>query len=108
MLEVRKREFPHRAIDRTSESQARIVRLRDRSPASVLAENSQHVVIIADGLEIYGATLLASGTATANLVPNQKTAVTVTLRGIAAACPADGGAADAASSCDGSADAAPP
>jgi hypothetical protein len=68
---------------------------------------SGEVLVEAEGLEIYGATVLASGTATANVVAQQKTAVTVTLHGLGAACSADGGVADAASPCDGGLDAAP-
>jgi hypothetical protein len=65
---------------------------------------SGEVLVEAEGLEIYGATLLARGTATANVVANQKAAVTVTLHGLGATCPADGGLADAASPCDGGVD----
>ncbi len=67
---------------------------------------SGEVLVEAEGREIYGATVLASGTATANVVAQQKTAVTVTLHGLGAACSADGGVADAASPCDGGLDAA--
>jgi hypothetical protein len=67
---------------------------------------SGEVLVEAEGLEIYGATVLAGGTATANVVAHQTTAVTVTLHGVAT-CSADGGVADAASPCDGGADGAP-
>ena len=68
---------------------------------------SGEVLVAAEGLEIYGATLLASGSAMANLVANQKTAVTVTLHGLGASCSADGGADATAAPCDGGPDAAP-
>jgi hypothetical protein len=59
------------------------------------------VLVEARGLEIYGGQILASGSATADLVAKQRTAVTVTLRGLGATCSGDGGVADAASPCDG-------
>jgi hypothetical protein len=63
------------------------------------------VLVEAQGLEIYSSKVLASGSANADLVANQKTAVTVTLHGLGGRCPTDGGVANAASPCDGSADA---
>jgi hypothetical protein len=65
------------------------------------------VLVEAQGLEIYSSTVLASGSAMTDIVAKQKTAVTVTLHGLGASCPGDGGAADAASPCDGGADASP-
>src|SRR5262249_50729012 len=63
------------------------------------------VLVEAQGLEIYGSDLLAAGSANADIVAHQKTSVTVTLHGLGGA--GDGGAVDAASACDGGADAAP-
>jgi hypothetical protein len=62
------------------------------------------VLVEAQGLEIYSSKVLASGSANADLVANQKTAVTVTLHGLGGSCPTDGGVADAASPCDGGVD----
>ncbi|HEY4186376.1 MAG TPA: hypothetical protein VGP07_14975 [Polyangia bacterium] len=64
------------------------------------------VLVEAQGLEIYGGEVLASGSVTADVVAQQKTAVTVTLRGLGMACAPDGGVGDAGSACDGSADGA--
>jgi hypothetical protein len=66
---------------------------------------SGQVLVDAEGAEIYSGTVLARGEAMANVVANQTTAVTVTLHGLGATCPTDGGVA--ASACDGSADGAP-
>jgi hypothetical protein len=61
------------------------------------------VLVEVQGLEIYSGTVLATGSAPADVVAKQTTPVTVTLHGLGA-CPGDGGAADA-SPCDAGADA---
>ncbi len=66
---------------------------------------SGEVLVEAEGREIYSGTVLARGAAMANVVANQKEAVTVTLHGLGATCSADGGVADATSTCDGGLDA---
>jgi hypothetical protein len=63
------------------------------------------VLVEARGLEIYSGEVLAIGSASADVVAKQKTAVTVTLHGLGANCSGDGGAADAATPCDGGVDA---
>ncbi len=65
------------------------------------------VLVEARGLEIYGGEVLASGSASADVVAKQKTAVTVTLHGLGANCSGDGGIADAAPPCDGGGNALP-
>lgn len=64
------------------------------------------VLVEAQGLEIYSSEILASGNATADVVAQHKTDVTVTLRGLGATCAGDGGVVDASAPCDGGADAA--
>jgi hypothetical protein len=64
------------------------------------------VLVEAQGLEIYSSEVLASGSATADVVANQEKTVTVTLHGLGGTCSADGGVSDAASPCDGGLDAA--
>jgi hypothetical protein len=63
------------------------------------------VLVEARGLEIYSGAVLASGSASADVVAKQKTAVTVTLHGLGASCLGDGGVADAAPPCDAGGDA---
>jgi hypothetical protein len=61
------------------------------------------VLVEAQGLEIYSGAVLASGSANADIVAQQKSGVTVTLHGLGATCAAEGGVTDA---CDGGMDGA--
>jgi hypothetical protein len=66
---------------------------------------SGQVLVEVQGLEIYSGTVLATGSATADLVPKQTTNVTVTLHGVGScgSQAGDGGLADAAAPCDAAA-----
>ncbi len=61
---------------------------------------SGEVLVEAQGVEIYGGTVVASGAATVNAVPKQTTRVTVTLRGLGSCGGSGDGGADAAAPCD--------
>jgi hypothetical protein len=63
------------------------------------------VLVAARGIDIASGAILATGSATAEVVAKQKTAVTVTLHGLGAGCSADAGAVDAAAPCDAGVDA---
>lgn len=63
------------------------------------------VLVEADGVEIYSGTVLARGTATVNVAPNQTTNVKVTLHGLGSCGGGTGdGGVDAGAPCDGGAD----
>jgi len=67
---------------------------------------SGQVLVQAQGVEIYGGTVVAQGAVTADLVPNQTTNVTVTLHGLGSCGgPTVDGGVDAGAPCDGGADA---
>lgn len=68
---------------------------------------SGQVLVAVEGLDIISGAVLATGSATAQVVAKQQTQVTVTLHGLGSGCPTDGGVADAAAPCDGGADARP-
>src|SRR5262245_22721702 len=52
VLEIRHGELAQGAIDRLAEAQAGVVGFRDRAPAAALAEERQHMVVIANRFEI--------------------------------------------------------
>ncbi|HEX3903193.1 MAG TPA: hypothetical protein VH853_10115 [Polyangia bacterium] len=70
---------------------------------------SGEVLVAVQGLDIVSGAVLATGSATAEVVAKQQAQVTVTLHGLGSGCPADGGVgADAAAgSCDAGAEARP-